>query len=389
MCYHSPDVNRVKPLEGKEMSARNLALATSLLLFGTLLAAPQEGRPSGPAGAEPVVPKTRKFNVVMRFAYNNIPKNIQGMQYWFPLPIQNDHQQIHNQFSHAPYTSEVNTAPDTGNVIMHMEGTARGGVPMQVKISFDAERIEDLRNTFEPPADSPSKDEEKKVMERWLQPSTVMVIDKKVRSKASKIVSGKKMPLDKARAIYDWVVDNLTYLENAASAPGAGFGNLAFVLDKLEGNSMDFSAAFVGLCRAEGIPARSIIGFRIPKTPDTGVIKDYHGWAEFYLQGIGWIPVDPAAGKRTPARRKYYFGALDPDRLAISIGRDIVLIPPQAGDPLNYLVNPYWEGDTKPMPTPYVEIKYTNLEKIPEGLPDEAVPIGGQTVLPPAGGGGR
>jgi len=346
----------------------------------------EEQAPPEPKAAS-VVPKTRMFSIAMRYAFANIPKDIQSMDYWFPLPFDNDQQKIYHRFSHAPYVSEINEAPDTGNLVMHMKGSARGGVPMQVKISFDVARFEDLRNTFEPAKQPLPPEEEKKVMERWLQPETMIVVDKAARSKAGKITSGKKQPIDKARAIYDYILDNMTFVEDVSSVRGAGFGNFGFALSELKGNSMDFAAAFVGLCRAAGIPARTIIGVKIPTDMETGEVKGYHGWAEFYVAGIGWIPVDPAEGKLVPSRRKYYFGALDPDRLAFSAGRDIELIPPQAGPPLNYLVNPYWEGDTKEMPTPYIEIKFTNLDEIPSSPSDEAIPVGGQTPVPPGGGG--
>jgi hypothetical protein len=37
--------------------------------------------------------------------------------------------------------------------------------------------------------------------------------------------------------------------------------------------------------------------------------------------------------------------------VTLSVGRDLVLEPPQAGEPLNYLLNPYAEADGKPVAT--------------------------------------
>ncbi len=107
------------------------------------------------------------------------------------------------------------------------------------------------------------------------------------------------------------------------------------------GDCAHFSALFVALCRSEGIPARCIYG-RIGWRPflneqnskmfsklDTMVNDEgfagaqHHGlgphmWAEFFLQGVGWIPVDPQAG---------IFGRLDNYRVILSKGRDIDLGP--------------------------------------------------------------
>jgi hypothetical protein len=45
---------------------------------------------------------------------------------------------------------------------------------------------------------------------------------------------------------------------------------------------------------------------------------------------------------------EYYFGALTENRVQMSQGRDLVLVPPQKGEPLNFLVYPYAEVDGKP-----------------------------------------
>lgn len=53
-----------------------------------------------------------------------------------------------------------------------------------------------------------------------------------------------------------------------------------------------------------------------------------HFWCEFYLEGVGWIEVDPALGsvptiegfKLPPDPRTYYFGSMDNRRIAFSRG---------------------------------------------------------------------
>lgn len=47
--------------------------------------------------------------------------------------------------------------------------------------------------------------------------------------------------------------------------------------------------------------------------------------------------------------REYYFGAVDESRIAIGTGRDLILTPPQSGEPLNYFMYPYAEADGKPL----------------------------------------
>jgi len=337
-----------------------------------------------------VTPKSRMFNIRLRYRYDPMPAGIQKMDFWMPMPFQDNRQRIYNRFIQAAYDPQYYLNPDTGNENIYLSCGVRYGVPMNFSFSFDVEREEDLRNDFRPrramPA-PPTQEEqkaEKALMARWLRPETLMTVDAGVRDAAGKITAGRKKPLEKARALYDHILNNMTLLDSARDLQGAGYGNLAFVLKNMKGDSMDFAAAFVGLCRAEGIPARCINGLKAPDKIPEGPITVYHGWAEFYLEGIGWVPVDPAEGRRNVARRSYYFGALDENRLAISIGRDIQLVPPQAGRPLNYLINPYWEGDGKVMPTPGIEARFSSLTEIQNksavAVPSPAKPLGASPV---------
>ena len=57
------------------------------------------------------------------------------------------------------------------------------------------------------------------------------------------------------------------------------------------------------------------------------------------------MPVDASEASKHPDRHDYYFGHLDAARVAFTMGRDLVLKPPQNGEPLNYLIYPYAELD--------------------------------------------
>jgi hypothetical protein len=58
------------------------------------------------------------------------------------------------------------------------------------------------------------------------------------------------------------------------------------------GNCTDFHSLFIGLARAAGIPARFVMGFPLPVGQSEGGITGYHCWAEFYDEGLGWVPLD-------------------------------------------------------------------------------------------------
>ena len=145
-----------------------------------------------------------------------------------------------------------------------------------------------------------------------------------------------------ARAIYDHVVATVKYDK---TGKGWGRGDIYYACETRRGNCTDFHAIFIGYCRAMGIPARFAIGFPLPAERGRGKISGYHCWAEFYAKGIGWVPIDASEAAKNPAKREYFFGAHDENRLEFTRGRDLVLTPRQKGAPLNYFIHPYAEVD--------------------------------------------
>ena len=110
------------------------------------------------------------------------------------------------------------------------------------------------------------------------------------------------------------------------------------------------------------MPARDTFGLRQGKESGQDITTWYHCWAEFYLPGYGWVPVDPADVRKmmlvqhlklddpkTIAYRKSFWGGIDAFRVALSHGRDLTLNPQQAAKALNYLMCPYAEFGGKPL----------------------------------------
>ncbi len=61
------------------------------------------------------------------------------------------------------------------------------------------------------------------------------------------------------------------------------------------------------------------------------------------------MPVDISEADKDPAKTDYFFGGHSDNRVTLSVGRDLMLEPKQAGEPLNYFVNPYAEVGGEPL----------------------------------------
>lgn len=109
---------------------------------------------------------------------------------------------------------------------------------------------------------------------------------------------------DVAWTIYQWVLTHSTYQLNSERGRLSKLWGALDLLRTGRGECSDYSALFVALCRAAGIPARSQVGFWTEKESSP------HVWAEFHVPGIGWIPVDPASGDRAGNDPARWFGNL-------------------------------------------------------------------------------
>src|SRR2546421_1904451 len=102
-------------------------------------------------------------------------------------------------------------------------------------------------------------------LDHFLRPSKVLPTDGIVKATASEITKGAKTDVEKARAIYEWIVDNT--FRNPKTR-GCGVGDIRFMLESkdLGGKCADLNALYVGLARAAGLPARDVYGIRVAKS---------------------------------------------------------------------------------------------------------------------------
>jgi transglutaminase-like putative cysteine protease len=87
-----------------------------------------------------------------------------------------------------------------------------------------------------------------------------------------------------------------------------------FLFDSRRGYCEHYAGAFTGLMRAAGVPARVVTGYQGGElNPQGGYFiitqADAHAWAEVWLDGRGWVRVDPT-GAVAPERIEYGAAAL-------------------------------------------------------------------------------
>jgi hypothetical protein len=68
--------------------------------------------------------------------------------------------------------------------------------------------------------------------------------------------------------------------------------------------------------------------------------------------------VDASEAWKHRQLRQYYFGHVDANRVAFTMGRDLVLQPHQIGEPVNFLIYPYAEVDGKALPEDQIKNQF-------------------------------
>ena len=111
--------------------------------------------------------------------------------------------------------------------------------------------------------------------------------------------------LDGRRALVrSWLNERCRYSADTAASAGAD-PVLYFLNESHVGNSTQFASAAVLLCRMVGLPARYVVGYAAPQSLFTAagdgfraVLQDdnAHAWAEIYLAGQGWTPLEVTPG---------------------------------------------------------------------------------------------
>jgi transglutaminase-like putative cysteine protease len=304
---------------------------------------------AAPAGQQTVSPEFMKSAGSRTFAIEYIgkviavPTGAKKLRVWMPVPRDSTVQTIRElSFSKPP---RLTTDPKYGNKIAYWE-IDQPSTNVELSMKFTCERKEavvDLARLGTDGAESQSGPA------LFTQPDKLVIVDEEIRNLSRQITAGKQSTLDKARAIYGYVLDKMTYDKSHA---GWGLGSTRHACEVGKGNCTDFHALFNSLCRAQGIASGFEIGLYLPyEKASKEPLGGYHCWAFFRVPGKTWVPVDCSEADRFPERATFFFGGHTANRVTLSTGRDLLLEPQQSGEPLNYFLNPYAEADGEPVKT--------------------------------------
>lgn len=265
-----------------------------------------------------------------------IPPLKGSAEMWIPVAQSDDFQEIEMIALNSPISSKPLEEVTYGNSFLYFQLSPEDS-GKEIQISYRVNRKE------KGPYDAP-------------EPEAVFLASNKLMPKGgrfeeiAKEALGQKINeshLIQARALYDYIIDNMRYMKFG----DFGRGDSNYACDSKTGNCSEFHSYFISLARSVGIPARFAIGASIPSDRDEGGIDGYHCWAEFYADGKWW-PVDISEANKYTALATYYFGRHPANRIELSKGRDLELNPGPDAGPINFIAYPFLEEGGKEIKVP-------------------------------------
>ena len=295
----------------------------------------------------------RVYNIECSFEMSPDPNKIdqsKDMKLWLPIPREWDSQKAVKIISVQPEPHGRYVDPEYGNPMLFWDfGKEPEQSSYKVDIKFRLESY-DISVKVDPERVG-SYDKSTREYALYTRSTHTIHITPKIREMAHKAIGDEKNPYLQAKRIVEFVRKKVRF-KVLDFERGRGIKCLLDypVIDKktgeeyYEGACNQYSALFIALCRAVGIPARSVQGFigwnpwvngedlkpryefetklsptGLSGAQDFGVLGR-HTWAEFYIPSYGWIPADPQGGMRR-------FANSPNKRVILCKGRDIMIGP--------------------------------------------------------------
>ncbi len=251
-----------------------------------------------------------------------------------PKPVEWDAQKDLSIDEVSPTPTHENIDPITGSGMYNwdLSGQPAPGknLPINMKFTFTAY---ETHTNISPAHVKPYNPSDPLYIQYTAAERFIESDDPLIVARAAELAAGETNPLLVTRKFYDYIIAESVYYQ-----AGTGLNGAKSLLTGKKGECGDYSSLFIALSRASGIPARAVVGYwAVPGLNQT------HVWAEFYLEGYGWVPVDVTIGQSDQARRDFYFGNMDNQRVILNKGFNIRLVPTAPDSAVvAFLQTPFW-----------------------------------------------
>lgn len=292
----------------------------------------------------------RVYNVDYSFELVPDPAKIdrtKDLKLWIPIPRDWDSQKGVKIISVQPPPHAEYEDPEHGNRMFFWDFSKEPEKPSyKVDITFRLESYE--AHAEVDPEQVVPYDKTSKEYALYTRNSNIVSITPKIREMAKEAIGDEKNSYHQAEKLFKYAFNKVRYKMHRLER-GVGTKILLKFPSRDEKTGEEYyegacgqqHAMFIALCRAVGIPARAVVGYgewnpwikdedlklylpiELNLSPEgLAGTQHYlatfpHVWAEFFLEGFGWIPVDVS-------QNKFLFSSR---RLIMSKGFDVQIGP--------------------------------------------------------------
>jgi hypothetical protein len=229
---------------------------------------------------------------------------------WIPQPVNSPSQQIVSMLSRSmdPFMENYR-----GTSLFKLDNLT-AGVNAQIIISYQVD-VYAQETTIRPQS---IRQDDKSPLAVYTQPSSLIRSDDAaVISQTDAVTGRERNPYTRARMIYEWLIKEMEITETSPVS-------MAQALETKQADSYIATLLYCSMVRAAGVPCIPVAGVLVNRSRQTM----RHYWAEFWIDGFGWVPVDPVMGagavpssfQSVQDYANYFFGNIDSRRIAFSRG---------------------------------------------------------------------
>jgi transglutaminase-like putative cysteine protease len=265
------------------------------------------------SGATQAAPQRMRVHFSVTLKADAVPAG-EIVRCWLPFPREDQRRQTQVKLLAVDGAYPVLAPADSPHRSLYLEKTAQAGEPLTFGVEFSyahAAEWFDLAHRAALPYDTASAMYQLYTAER---PPHILFSDS-IRAISERVVGDEADPYRKVLKLWEWIDGNFPW------AGAREYGTLTnipeYVLRTRHGDCGQVTLLFLTLARYNGIPARWQSGFAMH--PGS---KNLHDWSEFYIEGIGWIPMDQSFGLRPTADdeavRYFYANGIDAYRWIVN-----------------------------------------------------------------------
>lgn len=238
----------------------------------------------------------------------NDTSNAKEHNIWLPYPrVDNKRQTDVNHFSSKKYIITTNTTHS--NAYIKTNNKKHNKYKIKYKFKTYAE--------YHPlPSDIKHIQADTTIFKEYItERAPHIIFSEKIKNKTDSIVGDETRPYYQARKIFESIRKEYPW---ASAREYSTIENIPeYVIEQKHGDCGQVTLLFITMCRYKKIPARWQSGFMLHPG-----YENLHDWAEIYIEGMGWIPVDPSFGVqdwgKTDAEKYFYFGGIDAYRMIVN-----------------------------------------------------------------------